>query len=867
MWHIFGGRKREADLEEELQAHIDIEAARLEAEGESPEEAFAQARRTFGSRALIAEQTRDSWGARWLTGIRQDLEYGIRSGRRSPVFAAAVILSLALGIGAASVIFSVADTIYLRPLPYREPDELMFVAMRMFRLEMVLSPDYVAWRQDHSAFRELAAMQFHGGNPATLGGDDPMEVRVTRVSYNFVTTLGVSPAIGRDFEPNEESPRARRTALLTDLLWRTRFRARADIVGRDIVLDGTPYEVIGVLPAKFVMPLGVQTNILTTLPVAPGMGHHDRDLATWTVFGRLRPGVTETQAFASLQALFAASKADAPRIFRDDVSVMMEPLQQRMAGDVRTLLLVLAGAVACLLLIACANVANLLLARWSSRSRELAVRSAIGAPRSRLVRQLLTETALYCAAGSVMGMLLTVFGLRAIVHSAAGSLPRLNEVQADHRVFAIALSVSVLTMLLFGVLPALGAGSVDLQSVLQHGRPGMSGGYRGARRTLVAGEVALSVVLLWGAVLLLQTLWRMEHNHLGFEPEHTITVSIPVRGPKVEGARRRALTQSILESIRRIPGTGAAAWEECTPLTGGSIGVTFTRSDRPLPKPWDRGDTVSGCAIGPEYFQASGMRLLRGRAFTDSDYDLPKTLAIINETLARQYFPGEDPIGRQIDGRANGGWKTVVGVVADSKNRGLNQTPVPQMFLNDLALYPGSDVAFVVRYDGDQSLFAGALRARLREIDPTLVTNFETLDQAIGRMSAGPRFNSVLLASFAAVAFLMALIGVYGVLGFAVTERTHEIGIRIALGSGPWRVQRLVLQEAFAMLAVGTVLGLALSLASGRYLKMLLYDISATDARTYVAVMFAIGAAALIAAWVPARRASSLDPAITLRDS
>ncbi len=764
------------------------------------------------------------------------------------------------------MIFSIADTVYLRPLPYPASHQLMFVAMRLFHLDMVLSPDYVAWRGDHSAFLELAAMQFHGGNPATLGGEDPIEVRVTRVSYNFVTTLGVPPAIGRNFEPNEELPNSPRAALLTDPLWRTRFRSRADIVGSSIALDGVAYEVIGILPPSFVMPLGVPTDILTTLPIAPGMGHHDRSLATWTVIGRLRSGVTEGQALANVQSLFAASKADAPEIFRNDVSVMVEPLQRRMAGDARTLLLVLAGAVGCLLLIACANVANLLLARWSARSRELAVRAAIGAQRGRLVRQLLTETGLYCAAGTMAGMLLMVIGLRAVVHFAAGSLPRLNEVRADGRVFAIALGVSLLTMLLFGVLPALRAGCVDVQAVLQHaGRPGMSGGHRGARRTLVAGEVALSVMLLWGAVLLLQTLWRIEHDHLGFAPGHTLSVSIPLRGPTVEAARRKSLTESVLESIRRIPGTEAAAWGECTPLTGGSVGVTFTRSDRPLPKAWDRGDTVLGCAVGPEYFQASGVRLLRGRAFSEADFDHPRTLAVVNESLARQYFPGEDPIGRQIDGRRNGGWKTVIGVVADSKNRGLNQPPAPQMFLNDLVLFPGSDVAFVVRYAGDQSLFAGALRARLREIDPALLANFETLDQAIGRMSAGARFNGLLLSSFAAMAFLMAVIGVYGVLAFAVAQRTHEIGIRMALGAGSWRVQGLVLKEAVAMLAIGTGLGLALSLAAGRYLKTLLYDISATDVRTYMAVVIAIGVGALAAAWVPARRAASLDPAITSR--
>lgn len=867
MWRIFGGRKREAELDEELQAHIDIEASRLELEGMGREEAAAEARRAFGSRALAAELTRQSWGARWLTGLRQDLEYALRSARRAPAFGAAVVLSLALGIGAATVVFSVADTVYLRPLPYPASADLMFVAMRMFGMQMVLSPDYVAWRREHSAFQELAAMQFHGGNPATLEDHDPVEVHVTRVSYNFLTTLGVQPEIGRSFRQNEELPTAHRTALMTDALWRNRFGSRRDIAGRNIVLDGVAYQVIGVLPRSFVMPLQPPTDILTTLPVRPAIGHHDRDLATWTVIGRLRPGVTQAQALASLQAMFAASKADAPKIFRNDVTVMIEPLRRRMSGDARTLILVLACAVGCLLLIACANVANLLLSRWNARSRELAVRAAIGAPRVRLVRQLLTETAVWCAAGTAVAMALVATGLQSMVHFAAGSLPRLNEVRADGRVFAIALGVSLVTMLLFGILPALRAGRVDIQTVLQHaGHTGMSSGHRGMRRALVAGEVALSIVLLWGAVLLLETLWRMQHDHLGFAPDHVVSVSIPLRDAKAK-ANRKQLTAEMLDTIRGVPGITAASWAECTPLTGGPEAVMFSRSDRPLPKPWDRGETVAGCAVGPEYFEAAGMRLVRGRAFTETDYDHPKTLAIVNEALARHYFPGEDPIGHQIDGGRSGGWKVVIGVVADSKNHGLNQPPAPQMFLNDLAVYQGSDMAFVVRYVGPEALLTDTVRAKLREVAPGLLANFETLPQAVGRMSAGSRFDGILVGSFAAMAFLMAIVGVYGVLAFAVTQRSQEIGIRVALGAGPRRVQALVLREGAALVAIGTLAGLGLSLLAARYLKTLLYDVAATDIRTYAAVVVAIGIAAMLAAWLPARRAAHLDPTVTLRNS
>jgi predicted permease len=874
MWRIFRRLKRESDLSDELQAHIDIETHRLISEGLSAEEARAQARSSFGNPTLVAELTRESWGPRWLTGARQDVEYAVRSMRRTPLFTTAVVLSLGIGIGATTVVFSVADTVYLRPLPYRAPNELMFVAMRMFKMEMVPAPDYVAWRKDKSAFLQLAGMQFHGGNAAILGDRDPVEVRVTRVSSNFLTTLGIEPVLGRNFEEREELPNAPLTALLTGGLWRKHFQARPDILGHDVVLDGFAYQVIGVLPPSFILPFEVPTDILTTLPISPTASHHDRGLAIWTVIGRLRPGVTQAQALARVKTLFAASKADAPEIFRDDVSLMVEPLQYRMAGNASTLVLVLVGAVGCLLLIACANVANLLLARWSVRSGEFAIRAAIGAGRGRLVRQLLTETAVLNAMGLIVGMALVYVGLRGVVYYAAGSLPRLSELRADERIFGIALAISVLTMVLFSVLPALRVGSADVQTVLAHAvRPGLSGGYRNARRALVAGEVALSVVLLSGAALMLQTLWHMQHDHLGFSPERVMSVSIPLRG--ANKAKRKALTEEILADIERIPGTLAVSWSECTPLTTGSMSASFTRSDRPLPKPWDRVDSVAGCAIGPGYLQASGTRLVRGRTFVATDYDHPQTVALVNEALAHRFFSGEDPIGHRIDGHGNdpddpharSGWKTIIGVVADSKNQGLTQPTAPQMFVNDLALFEGSDMTFAVRYAGDERLLINAVRGKLLQTEPELLAKFEALDQAIDHLSAGSRFNGALVASFAAVAFLMAVIGVYGVLALAVAQRAQEIGIRVALGAGPRSVKGLVLKEAALLLVIGTVVGLGVSLLAGRYLKTLLYDISATDLRTYVAVVLGIAIAAMVAAWLPARRAASLDPTVALRHS
>jgi len=362
-------------------------------------------------------------------------------------------------------------------------------------------------------------------------------------------------------------------------------------------------------------------------------------------------------------------------------------------------------------------------------------------------------------------------------------------------------------------------------------------------------------------------LWRMQHAHLGFTPEHVMLISAPIRGTKMANAGREALTAEMLADIRRLPGTIAAAWAECTPLTGGSSSTLFTHSDRPLPRPWDRGKTIAGCAVGPDYFEAAGVRLLRGRAFTAPDFDHPQTLAILNETAVRVYFPGEDPIGRQIGGGRAGGWKTVVGVVADSKNQGLNQPPAPQMFLNDHVLDPSGDMAFVVRSAAANSILIDAVRAKLRTLDPGMLAKFETLDDAIGRMSSGSRFNTVLIGSFATLAFLMAVIGVYGVLSFAIAQRKQEIGIRMALGAAPARVQAMVLREGAALVSIGALVGLAGALLAGRqFLKPLLYDTSATDWRTYAAVAAAIAISAMLAAWLPAKRAATVDPATALKE-
>jgi len=570
MWRRFFHRQTtDADLEEELEAHLAIETKRLMESGQLRAQAEREARRQLGSQALVMELTREAWGWSGLARAWQDIRYAARVLRREPAFTGAAVFSLALGIAATTAVFSIADTIFLRPLPYADAERLVWLGVSFPSIhgEFLPSPDYVAWRRDNHVFQQLAATQVSLSNIMILGAPDPAEVHAIRVSANFLSAFAVTPLLGRTFTAQEELPNGPKAVLLTYQFWRDRFQGRRDIVGSIIRLDSQPYTVVGVLPRSFVYPADAKIELLATLPVSPTASHRDRSMAAWAAYGRLKPGITLPRARADLETLYAASKADLPGFFRADNPLVLQPLRDHRVGNVHTLLFVLMGAAGCLLAIACANVANLLLARWSARTQELAVRAAIGAGRGRLARQLFTEIALLIASGTAAAMILVALALQGFVHFATRDLPRLSEVTTDFRVFGIALLMAFTTALLFGALPALRTGRIDLQSVLQQaGRTGASGGRRRARRILVAVEVALSVVLLSGAALLFETLWHMRNDHLGFQPEHVLAVSIPVRGKSIDDSTRAALASEVLTNLRRMPGTEAAALTQCTPL-------------------------------------------------------------------------------------------------------------------------------------------------------------------------------------------------------------------------------------------------------------------------------------------------------------
>jgi putative ABC transport system permease protein len=583
------------------------------------------------------------------------------------------------------------------------------------------------------------------------------------------------------------------------------------------------------------------------------------------VYGRLKTGVTVAQARSDVERLFAASKADLPLIFRSDTKLIVEPLQQHRVSNARLLLSILLAAVGCLLLIACANVSNLLLGRWSSRAGEFAVRAAIGAGRARLARQLFTEAALLTAIGCALASFLVVVLLRGFVHYAAAELPRLSEVSVDARVFTVGLVLAILTTLLFGGLPALRSGRLDIQNVLEEaGRPGLSGGYRITKRALVITEIALSLLLLSGAALLLQTLWHLRNDRLGFQPEHAFTMSIPLKGTKLESLDRETLANELSDFARHVPGTVDAAQTECTPLDGGAVYLSFSRADRPLPEAFHRGDGIHLCGTGIGYPAAAGLNLIRGRFFTAADQSHPGTLAVINEAAARNYFPNENPLGKRILREPQGQWKTIIGVLSNTKNRGLDASPTPQAYVNEVT-WSSPELQLIVRSIADRKMVESTLLGKLHSFDPGAIANFQTLNQTIGQMTAGPLFNAILVASFAVIAFLMSVIGVYGMLAFAVSRRTQEIGIRMALGAEPRRVLALILREGMLLVFAG-VCGAAIAFFGlTRYLKSILYGVSPSDPVTFLAVVSALTIAAVIAMLLPARRAASVDPVVALR--
>jgi putative ABC transport system permease protein len=803
----------------------------------------------------------------------QDIRFGFRALLRSPATSAVALLTLALGIGANTAIFSVVNGVLLEPLPYLDPGELVVVSEsnpgRGFPRFSVSPPNFDDWRRQNQVFDGMTAVS--QGRFNLTGGERPEAVPGAQVTPEFFRVIGVEPALGRGFVPEEGLPGGPKVAVLSHGLWQRRFGSDPGIVSRQIQIDGESFTVIGVMPPGFTLPS--RREIWMPLPwdFPPEM----RGAHFFAVFARLKDGVSLERAETEMKTIASRLERQYPES-NSGWTTVVRRLQDAVVENVRPALLLLLSAVGFVLLIACANVANLLLARLAAREREIAVRTALGAGRARLVRQMVTESLVLFLVGGALGLLLGSWATRGLVALYGEGLPRGQEVGLDSRVLLFTLLLSLGTGLLFGLAPALSATSGGLFGALKEGGRAVAGGARGRllRNLLVLGEVAVALVLLVGAGLLLQSFARLRSVDPGFRADGVLTAEVALPEAKYEAQERQiAFTRELLDRLRATPGVRSAATAFPLPLGGNGFVLTFSVQGRPEP-PNGEEPNANIRLVSPDFFQTLGIRVLQGRVFTPQDNPQSIPVIVINKTMADRTWPGESPLGRRITfddtTSPDAAWMEVVGVVADIHHRELDEDAGAEVYWPQLQNPVGGQLSILLRTEGEPTQLAGAVREVVSSIDADLpVEQVRNMEAVVAESLAGSRFQTVLLGIFAAVALILAAIGVYGVISYSVTQRTHEIGIRMALGARRVEVLGLVVRQGMALVLAGVVAGLALALLLvwwlAERLTSLIYGGRALDPLTFVAVPLVLLAVALLANWLPARRATRVDPLVALR--
>jgi putative ABC transport system permease protein len=797
--------------------------------------------------------------------LLQDLLYGLRVLGRRPGSTLAVILCLAVGIGANTAIFSVVDAALLRSLPYPDPDRLV-VVRDLYRSEgeesetPASAPNFLAWEERNRVFSHLAAINFRNYS-LTADGAEAEHVRGVRVSRSLFPMLGVQPLRGRLFTADEDRPGAPLVALVGDSLWRRSFGADPGLVGRAINLNGEAYLVVGILPPEFRFPDGVDVWMPARLDPANLPAWHDL-----YVVARLEPGTGLEQAQADLGGIAGQLAAERPDS-NAGWGVRLLPLRDVLVGDVRPALLILLGAVAFVLAIACANVANLELVRASERDREIAVRAALGAGRGRLVRQFLSESVLLALIGGGAGLLLASASLRPLVALSPVEVAALREVSLDTGVLAFTLAVSVLTGLLFGLVPALKVSRPEVTRLLKEGARGSGGpGGRRFRALLVTAETGLALVLLVGAGLMLRSLWHLGDVPPGFEPKNLLTARIHLAGTYAKPEQRSAFFQRLVGEAAALPGVQGAAITTTLPLAEENITDIFTVEGRPAPP--GEISMANSRMITPDYFGAMKIPLLAGRAFTDADDAAAPPVTVVSESLARRYWPGQDAVGKRVrkgGPTSDSPWITVVGVVGDVKDTGLDLDPGPTWY-RPFAQNAWFGANLVVRTAGAPLDAVPSVRSAVRAIDPgQAVFDVAAMEDLVAGSLSKPRFTAFLLLIFSGVALLLSGVGLYAVLSYSVRQRLQEIGIRMALGAQPSDVLGMVVRQGMALAGAGIALGIAAALALTRLLRAQLFGIGPTDPWTYAVLALGLAAVALAANLLPAWRAARVDPAVSLK--
>ena len=801
--------------------------------------------------------------------LRKDIAYGVRTLIKSPGFTAVAILALTLGIGANTAIFSVVNSVLLHPLPYSDSGRLMQLweeKASKVRNEIPASyPNFADWRDQNSVFEHVVAYSDWTFN--LTGSGEPERIRSAIVSPAFFSALGITPLRGRVFLPGEDERGKDLVAVIGESLWQRRFDSDPNIVGRSINLNDKSFTVIGVIARGVQAPLQ-SDEIELWAPVSHGFALNNRYGHYLNVIARLKPDVTTQQAQTEMNTIATRLQQQYPESNKE-LGVRVVSLGEQIVGNSRTSLLVLLGAVVFVLLIGAANVANMLLARAAARQKEMAIRTALGAGRWRIVRQLLTESMLLSLTSGTLGLLVALWGIDLLVALSPADLPRVKEVTIDIRVLGFTLAISVLTGILFGLLPALQASRPNLNERLKAGgRSATTGVIRQRLRGfLVIAEIALSLVLLVGAGLLIRSFLRLQSVNPGFNSTNVLTMQLDLSGPKYEtGAQVIAFNHQLLERLTQLPEVQYASTRSFVPIAD-DASFAYLQFNVEGRQDVSEAPVAFYNAVSPDYFQTMMIPQLKGRGFSERDLRGSQNVAIVNATLARRYF-AEDPIGRRIsleDNPKEEDWVTIVGVVADTKPRELRSEPVAELYM-PYAQQPEPGMSLMIRYRNGANGVAAAVRNEVLALDKDQpVYSIRTLDSVLSESVAGPRFRTLLLGAFAVVALILAGVGIYGVIAYAVSQRTQEIGIRMALGARATDVLKMVLNHGMKLILIGVAIGLAGAFALTRLLTTLLFGVTPTDAATFATVSVGLIVVALFACFIPARRATKVDPLVALR--
>jgi predicted permease len=890
---MFGRKRKLDDFTSEIEAHIQLEIERLREQGLSEEEARAAAHRTFGNVMHAEERFYESGRWFWWDHFWHDIRYALRMLRKSPGFTAIAVLTIALGIGATTAIFSVVDAALLRPLPYPQPEQLVSIQDDLpgaGARDAGMSPPEWQDLQRSGIFEYVSPTWFDENN--LTGSPQPARVRVLIVAPNYFVLLGVKPQLGRAFHPEDHTPGMLLEVLISDGLWKRAFGGDPHILDKSVRMDTDLYRIVGVMPAGFDAPgrITEERNIevwaATSFYGAPMPDHPPRNRRNLpTAIARLKPGLTIAAAQSRLDGLVASLQKEYPADYplQSAWTVRLAPLKERVVSNVRQSLMLLLGAVGLVLLIGCVNLANLLLARASARGREMAVRRALGAARKRLMSQLLTESLLLSLLGGIFGLAI-LFGTKAfLLRLVPASLPRLNEVTINWAVLLFALVASLLAGVIFGLAPALHAGRVDLTHALKEATRGATGSGQQARtrRVLVVTEFALSLVLMIAAGLLLRSFRDLLNVQLGFNPQSVMTVRTRLPYPNDPTtdiyrtpAQEAAFFREILRRARTLPGVEEVALGDTASIpldqslrdlkliSEGQFLFTLEGHDICSDQP----AVVGRSSVTPEYFHLLGVPLLRGRLFNELDAENTPQVAVINEAFARAYWPGQDSLGKRFKStRAESPWITVAGIIPNARTESLAEASVPQIYL-DVYQTGAKRLAILLRGHLDTAATAELVREQVQSVDPTLpVSSAQTLSETVSASLSERRFSMQIVALFGLTALLLAGLGIYGVISYMVSERTHEIGIRLALGAQRRNILRMVMRLGLGLAVAGAAVGLVGALIVSRLMAGVLYGVRPTDPLTFAGVAFLLIGVALLACYIPARRAIRVDPLVALR--